>query len=388
VADIHAGLSRVQDVCDTDLQHAVTSGRFHATNDFTVLHDVDTVSICVPTPLNKTKDPDISYVVATAEAIRVHLHPGQLIVLESTTYPGTTDEVLLPMFHTTGLQVGSDFFLAFSPERIDPGNTTFRLSNTPKILGGVTAQCTQIAASLYQQIIATVVPVSSSRAAELVKLLENTFRAVNIGLVNEVALMCARLGLDVWEVIDAAATKPFGFMPFYPGPGLGGHCIPLIPTTWPGSSKRSIIGPVLSNWPMTSTPVCRTMSPPALPMSSTKSRKALKGRKSCSSAWPTRRIRMTFGNIRESPALEILRLLHAKGSAVYFHDPFIAEVDIPGARSTALTAQILNWADCVVITTNHSVYDYPWIVEQARLIVDTRNATRYVKDGREKIHKL
>ena len=229
VSGIQAGISLVQDVCSTDLQRVVDSGHLRATTDFGVLAEVDSISICVPTPLGKTKDPDISYIVSVTEAVREHLHPGQLIVLESTTYPGTTDEVLLPRLASTGLQVGHDFYLAFSPERIDPGNSTFRLANTPKILGGVTPQCTQVALHLYQQIIATVVPVSSSRAAEMVKLLENTFRAVNIGLVNEVALMCARLGLDVWEVIDAAATKPFGFMPFYPGPGLGGHCIPLDP---------------------------------------------------------------------------------------------------------------------------------------------------------------
>ena len=385
VADIQAGRSRVQDVCDADLQHAVTSGRFQATHDFTVLKDVDTVSICVPTPLNKTKDPDISYVVAAAEAIRTHLHPGQLIVLESTTYPGTTDEVLLPMFQTTGLQVGSDFFLAFSPERIDPGNTTFRLYNTPKILGGVTAQCTQAAATLYQQLIATVVPMSSSRAAEMVKLLENTFRAVNIGLVNEVALMCARLDLDVWEVIDAAATKPFGFMPFYPGPGLGGHCIPLDPHYLAWKLKTldyrarfiELADDINASMPHhVVTRIADVLN---------EVQKSIKGSKILLLGMA---YKADTHDIRESPALEILRLLHAKGSAVYFHDPFIAEVDISGARSTALTAQILNWADCVVITTNHSVYDYPWIVEQAQLIVDTRNATRHVKDGREKIYKL
>ncbi|MBM3222657.1 MAG: nucleotide sugar dehydrogenase, partial [Candidatus Tectomicrobia bacterium] len=229
VAGIQAGVSHVQDICDTELQRVVHSGHLRATTDFDVLADVDTVSICVPTPLSKTKDPDISYIVSVTEAIRERLRAGQLIVLESTTYPGTTDEVLLPCLASTGLEVGDDFFLAFSPERIDPGNPRFQLANTPKILGGVTPQCTQVATALYQQIITTVVPVSSSRTAEMVKLLENTFRAVNIGLVNEVALMCARLNLDVWEVIEAAATKPFGFMPFYPGPGLGGHCIPLDP---------------------------------------------------------------------------------------------------------------------------------------------------------------
>ena len=229
VAGLQAGVSHVQDIDHAELQEVMNSGRLRVTSDFEALREVDTISICVPTPLNKTKEPDISYIVTATEAIVERLHPGQLIVLESTTYPGTTDEVILPRLEATGWRAGKDFFLAFSPERIDPGNAEFRLKNTPKILGGVTTQCTQVAYYLYQQIITTVVPVSSSRTAEMVKLLENTFRAVNIGLVNEVALMCARLGLDVWEVINAAATKPFGFMPFYPGPGLGGHCIPLDP---------------------------------------------------------------------------------------------------------------------------------------------------------------
>ncbi|RMD66336.1 nucleotide sugar dehydrogenase, partial [Candidatus Parcubacteria bacterium] len=229
VASINAGQSHIQDISSGEVQAVVKSGHLCASTDFAVLAEVDTVSICVPTPLSKTKDPDISYIMAVTGAIRSHLHPGQLVVLESTTYPGTTDEVILPQLQETGLRLGKDFFLAFSPERIDPGNKIYRLKNTPKIIGGVTPKCTKVATHLYKQVIDTVVPVSSSRAAEMVKLLENTFRAVNIGLVNEVALMCDRLGLDVWEVIDAAATKPFGFMPFYPGPGLGGHCIPLDP---------------------------------------------------------------------------------------------------------------------------------------------------------------
>ena len=383
VTGINAGRSHVQDVSSAALRQVVESGQFRATDDFAVLGEVDTISICVPTPLSKSKDPDISYIVSVTQAICKHLHPVQLIVLESTTYPGTTDEVILPQMQATGLQLGKDFMLAFSPERIDPGNKIFHLGNTPKIIGGVTAKCTRVAKHLYQQIIDTVVPMSSSRAAEMVKLLENTFRAVNIGLVNEVALMCDRLGLDVWEVIDAAATKPFGFMPFYPGPGLGGHCIPLDPHYLAWKLKTldyrarfieladdintrmpqyvvSRIGDVLNE-------VC----------------KSLKGSKILVLGVA---YKSDTNDLRESPALEVIHLLQAKGSEVFFHDPFITEV--PGLQYTDLTERMLNWADCVVITTNHSVYDYRWIVEQSKLIVDTRNATRDVKKTRDKIHKL
>src|SRR5262250_2468300 len=309
VAGIQAGVSHVQDICSEELQQVVHSGRLRATQDFGVLAEVDSVSICVPTPLSKTKDPDISYIVSVTDAIRERLHSGQLIVLESTTYPGTTDEVVLPRLASTGLQVGHDFCLAFSPERIDPGNTVFRLANTPKILGGVTPQCTAAAAYLYQQIITTVVPVSSSCAAEMVKLLENTFRAVNIGLVNEVALMCARLGLDVWEVIEAAATKPFGFMPFYPWPGLGGHCIPVDPLylSWTarlnGFEARFIELAAQINGAMPHYVVTRVTE--AL----NDQAKSLRGSRVLVLGVAYKR---DVGDIRESPALEIITLLEGK----------------------------------------------------------------------------
>jgi UDP-N-acetyl-D-glucosamine dehydrogenase len=385
VAGIQAGMSHVQDVCSTALQQVVHSGHLRATCDFGVLAEMDSVSICVPTPLSKTKDPDISYIVSVTAALRARLHPGQLIVLESTTYPGTTDEVILPQLASTALQVGHDFFLAFSPERIDPGNTMYQLANTPKILGGVTPQCTQVAMHLYQQIIATVVPVSSSRAAEMVKLLENTFRAVNIGLVNEVALMCARLGLDVWEVVEAAATKPFGFMPFYPGPGLGGHCIPLDPHYLAWKLKtldyRARFIEVADD---INTYMPRYVVERVADVLNDV-HKSVKGSKILVLGVA---YKADTNDMRESPALEVLRLLQAKGSAVCFHDPFITDVGIPGLHSTELTERMLNWADCVVITTNHGTYNYDWIVAQARLIVDTRHATRHVKEGREKIHTL
>lgn len=385
VAGIQAGVSHVQDIESTELQQVVQSGHLRATTDFDVLAEVDSISICVPTPLGKTKDPDISYIVNVTEAIRAHLHPAQLVVLESTTYPGTTDEVILPRLASTGLQVGHDFCLAFSPERIDPGNIRYRLANTPKILGGVTPQCTQAAVHLYQQIITTVVPMSSSRAAEMVKLLENTFRAVNIGLVNEVALMCARLGLDVWEVIDAAATKPFGFMPFYPGPGLGGHCIPLDPHYLAWKLKtldyraRFIeladdINTNMPHWVVTRVgDVLNDVS------------RSLKGATILILGLA---YKADTNDLRESPALDVIRLLQAKGSTVLFHDPFIPTVDIPGSHATVLTAQVLHKADCVVITTNHSAYNYAWIAANARLIVDTRNAMKHVKEQRAHIHTL
>jgi UDP-N-acetyl-D-glucosamine dehydrogenase len=385
VAGINAGHSHVQDVSDADLRQVVKSGKLLATTDFAVLSEADAVSICVPTPLGKTKDPDISYIMAATTAICEHLHPGQLIVLESTTYPGTTDEVVLPQMQATGLRLGKDFFLAFSPERVDPGNKVFHLHNTPKVIGGVTAKCSRVAKHLYQQIIETVVPVSSSRAAEMAKLLENTFRAVNIGLVNEVALMCDRLGLDVWEVIDAAATKPFGFMRFYPGPGLGGHCIPLDPhyLAWKLRTLDyrarfiELADDINRNMPhYVVTRVADVLN---------EVQKSLKGSKVLVLGIA---YKPDTNDVRESPALEVIRLLRAKGSEVFFHDPFITEMDMAGLQYTDLNERMLNWADCVVITTDHSVYNYRWIVEQSKLIVDTRNATHDVKKGREKIHKL
>jgi UDP-N-acetyl-D-glucosamine dehydrogenase len=385
MAGINAGHSHVQDVSDADLRQVVKSGKLLATTDFAVLSEADAVSICVPTPLGKTKDPDISYIMAATTAICEHLHPGQLIVLESTTYPGTTDEVVLPQMQATGLRLGKDFFLAFSPERVDPGNKVFHLHNTPKVIGGVTAKCSRVAKHLYQQIIETVVPVSSSRAAEMAKLLENTFRAVNIGLVNEVALMCDRLGLDVWEVIDAAATKPFGFMRFYPGPGLGGHCIPLDPhyLAWKLRTLDyrarfiELADDINRNMPhYVVTRVADVLN---------EVQKSLKGSKVLVLGIA---YKPDTNDVRESPALEVIRLLRAKGSEVFFHDPFITEMDMAGLQYTDLNERMLNWADCVVITTDHSVYNYRWIVEQSKLIVDTRNATHDVKKGREKIHKL
>ncbi|WP_089936342.1 nucleotide sugar dehydrogenase [Candidatus Entotheonella palauensis] len=384
-AEINDGQSPVQDVSSEELRRVVEAGRLTATTDFDVLQDVDTVSICVPTPLRKTKDPDISYIISVTGEICRHLHRDQLIVLESTTYPGTTDEVIQPTLEGTGLKLGQDFGLAFSPERIDPGNSAYQLTNTPKIIGGVTPACTQAAKLLYEQIIETVVTVSSCRAAEMVKLLENTFRAVNIGLVNEVALMCNRLNLDVWEIIEAASTKPFGFMPFYPGPGLGGHCIPLDPhyLAWKLRTLDyrarfiELADDINTNMPHhVVTRVADGLN---------ERRKSINDSRLLVLGVA---YKADTNDLRESPALEVIRLLQDKGGELYFHDPYIAEVDIAGLQYTELNDRVLSWADCVVITTNHTCYDYAQIVEHAQMVVDSRNATRDVVIGREKIYKL
>lgn len=384
-AEINDGQSPVQDVSSAALRQVVGTGRLTATTDFGVLQDVDTVSICVPTPLRKTKEPDISYIIAVTEEICRYLHRGQLIVLESTTYPGTTDEVIQPTLENTGLKLGQDFCLAFSPERIDPGNHTYQLTNTPKIIGGATPACMKAATCLYEQIIPTVITVSSCRAAEMVKLLENTFRAVNIGLVNEVALMCNRLNLDVWEIIDAASTKPFGFMPFYPGPGLGGHCIPLDPhyLAWKLRTLDyrarfiELADDINTNMPYhVVTRVADGLN---------ERRKSINGSRLLVLGVA---YKADTNDLRESPALEVIRLLQEKGGELYFHDPYITDVDSVGLQYTELTNQVLSGMDCVVITTNHSCYDYSQIVEHAPMIVDSRNATRDVVMGREKIYKL
>ncbi len=385
VAEINDGQSPIQDVSSEALRRVVEDGWLTTTTDFEVLQDADTVSICVPTPLRKTKDPDISYIISVTGEICRHLHRDQLIVLESTTYPGTTDEVIQPTLEGTGLKLGQDFGLAFSPERIDPGNASYHLTNTPKIIGGVTPVCAQTAKLLYEQIIDTVVTVSSCRAAEMVKLLENTFRAVNIGLVNEVALMCNRLNLDVWEIIEAASTKPFGFMPFYPGPGLGGHCIPLDPhyLAWKLRTLDyrarfiELADDINTNMPHhVVTRVADGLN---------ERRKSINGSKLLVLGVA---YKADTNDLRESPALEVIRLLQEKGGDISFHDPYITEVDIVGLQYTELNDRVLSWADCVVITTNHARYDYAHIVEHAQMVVDSRNATRDVRVGREKIYKL
>ena len=379
ISAIAEGHSYIPDVDAADVKRLRAEGRLDATADFSVVKELDTINICVPTPLRKTKDPDMSYIVSAVESIAEHLHPGLLIVLESTTYPGTTDEVVQPLLEEKGLKAGVDFFLAFSPERVDPGNPTFQTHNVPKVVGGVTADCSRLAAALYGTAIETIVPVSSTRVAEMVKLLENTFRAVNIGLVNELALMCDRMNIDVWEVVEAARTKPFGFMAFYPGPGLGGHCIPIDPFYLSWKAKQSGFDPrfiELAGHINASMP--HYVVEKVADALNTR-RKAVNGSKILVVGVAYKR---DIDDMRESPALDVMGLLDAKGARVSYVDPFvemIAARDWPGARdirSVELTPRTFGEYDCLVIVTDHKVFDYVAMVAQADVIVDTRNAIR------------
>ncbi len=379
-ATINSGESYIGDVPSAHVKELIDSGRLHATTNFDELKDCDAIIICVPTPLRKTKEPDVSYILAAAEEIQKRLRRGQLIILESTTYPGTTDEVLLPMLEETGLKLDQDFLLAFSPERVDPGNPEFKTHNIPKVVGGVTDDSTEAAAALYAQIVREVHAVSSARVAEAAKLLENTFRAVNIGMANEMARLCYALGIDTWEVIRAAATKPFGFMAFYPGPGIGGHCIPLDPhyLSWKarqhGFDSRFIglAEEVNSRMPEH---VVQLVSDGL-----NDARKAMNGSRILLLGVAYKK---DINDVRESPALSIIDRLRSKGCDVRYHDPFVSDVTFDDAHaegsgeplsSVDLTEQEIRGADCVVIVTNHSGIDYARVIELASLVVDTRNA--------------
>jgi len=375
VVRLNAGESHIADVLSAELAQHIERGRFEATADAARLAECDTLSICVPTPLSKTRDPDVSYVVAAAEAVAAALRPGQLIILESTTYPGTTREVLLPKLEAGGLRAGQDFFLCFSPERVDPGNTHWTVHNTPKVIGGITAACARAGAGLYGRVMARVVTVSSTEAAELTKLLENTFRAVNIALVNEMAQVADRLAVDVFEVIDAAATKPFGFMRFDPGPGIGGHCIPLDPhyLAWKMRTldyKTRLIdlaGEVNSEMPRYV--VAKVQE--AL----NAQRRAVNGSRILVLGVAYKR---DVDDTRESPALDVMRLLEAKGADIAYHDPHVDEVHEAETvrRSVPLTAAELSRTDCVVIITDHTSVDYGLLAAFDGPVVDTRNALR------------
>ena len=372
IAAIHAGRSYVGDIADQTVARLTATGALRATADYAALAAADAITICVPTPLSKTKTPDIAAIVGAIEALAPHLRPGQLVVLESTSYPGTTEEILRPAIEARGLVVGEDVFLAFAPERVDPGNARFGTRNTPKLVGGVTPTCRELAVALYRTIVDEVVPVSSPMVAETAKLLENTFRAVNVALANEMAIMCQHLGVDVWEVIAAASTKPFGFMPFYPGPGLGGHCIPIVPhyLAWKlktlGYEARFI---ALADEVNAAMPayivglVADALNDAAKPVRG--SRVLLLG--------------ITYkpdvADLRESPPLEVLRLLRAKGADAVYHDPHVPDLELEGARLTSVTLDeaALRGADCVVIATHHSAYDWDWVAAHARTLVDTRN---------------
>ena len=377
VEAVNAGRSYVPDVPTDDVATLRNAGRLTATSDFSVIAEIDTINICVPTPLRKTKDPDMSYIVAATERIAEHLHPGLLVVLESTTYPGTTTELLQPMLEATGLRVGRDVFLAFSPERVDPSNPTFNTRNTPKVVGGVTPTCSRLAGALYATAIETIVPVSSTQVAEMVKLLENTFRAVNIGLVNELALMCDRMGIDVWEVVDAARTKPFGFMPFYPGPGVGGHCIPIDPFYLSWKAKEAgfearfieLAGHINGAMPhYVADKVGEALNT---------HRKAVNGSSILVLGIAYKK---NIDDIRESPALDVMHVLHERGARISYADPHAPRLracDWPGRLDLCAvepSAEELARHDCVVILTNHDAFDFATVVDSARLLVDTRNA--------------
>jgi UDP-N-acetyl-D-glucosamine dehydrogenase len=378
----------VEDVSSSELAPLVRSRKIRARAHYRGCGKFDAILICVPTPLRKTKDPDISYIVSALDQISREVRPGQVIVLESTTYPGTTEEILRPKLEAGGLKAGKDFFLAFSPERVDPGNKVFTTRNTPKVVGGTTPRCTRMAVKLYKAALESVHPVSSTESAEMIKLLENTFRAVNIALVNEIALMCEKLELDVWEVIDGAATKPFGFMRFYPGPGIGGHCIPLDPhyLSWKlktlNYSARFIELASEINGSMPSVVARRAAA-------------LLNGKKKSVNGSSILVVGVAYkkdtNDLRESPALDVMSLLRGQGARVSFHDPHARTLEIDGGQSQQsrpLTAANLKRADLVIIVTDHTDFDYDMIARHATLILDTRNATRGVKTGRAKIHKL
>jgi UDP-N-acetyl-D-glucosamine dehydrogenase len=372
---LNGGRSYIQDVPTRDVRALVRSGLLQATLDFDELRRMDVIDICVPTPLRKTKDPDVSYIVAALEQIAPRLKRGQLVVLESTTYPGTTDELMLPMLEKRGLRVGRDFFLAFSPERVDPGNPVYQTQNIPKVVGGVTPECTRAAAITYGAVIQTIVPVGSTRVAEMVKLLENTFRSVNIGLVNEMALLCDRMGIDVWQVIEAAATKPFGFMPFYPGPGLGGHCIPIDPFYLSWKAKESgfearfieLAGQVNGNMPH------HVVKRVGEALNS--QRKAVRGARILILGVA---YKADIDDVRESPSLDIMELLEKQGARVEYCDPLVPKLRHGRAilRTRPYRAGTLRSFDCVVIATAHKLFDYRLLAKHARVIVDTRNALK------------
>ncbi len=381
VSEVNAGRSYIGDVATETLSEVVNSGKLRATTDFSVLADVDTLNICVPTPLRKTRDPDISYVVNAVEEVRKYLHEGQLIILESTTYPGTTEEVILPILADSGLEVGVDYYLAFSPERVDPGNEKYGTRNIPKVVGGVSEACTEVACELYRSTSIQTVPVSSTNVAETVKLLENTFRSVNIGLVNEIAMMCNKMGIDVWEVIDAAATKPFGFMPFYPGPGLGGHCIPIDPFYLSWKAKLSgfearfidLAGQVNGAMPAyVVTKISGALN--QLKKSVNGSRVLILGVS----------YKADIDDIRESPALDVIRLLIQRGAEVLYHDPLIEDglEELSGAERISLDPGVLRSIDCAAIITNHSSVPYETVLENVPIVVDTRNVLKNISSDK------
>jgi UDP-N-acetyl-D-glucosamine dehydrogenase len=375
---INEGRTYIGDVSEFTMRELQASKRLRATRNFDELAEMDTISICVPTPLRKTRDPDMTFILSALDEIRPRLHKGQLVVLESTTYPGTTEELVRPKLEESGLRAGEDFCLAFSPERVDPGNASFSTRNIPKVVGGVHAHCTEMAALLYGQSVERVVPVSSSRVAEMVKLLENTYRSVNIGLVNELALLCHHLDVDVWEVIDAAGTKPFGFMPFYPGPGLGGHCIPIDPLYLSWKARQNGFEPRFIEL---AAQVNGRMPEYVLELVTealNRNSKSVRGSHVHVLGVAYKR---GVSDCRESPSLSVMKLLHDRGASLSYSDPYVPELMEEGLalRSQPVRDVVSNGCDCVVILTDHPDFDYAYVASTARSIVDARNALRGVQ---------
>jgi UDP-N-acetyl-D-glucosamine dehydrogenase len=387
VKALMSGKSHIQDVPSAEVARLVKAGKFEATTDESRMHEMDAISIAVPTPLAKTRDPDMGFVIAAADAIGRNCRPGVVVILESTTYPGTTRELMQPKLEAAGLTVGEDVFLAFSPERVDPGNPVWNTKNTPKIVGGITPACTEIASALYATCLDTIVPVSSPETAELVKLLENTFRSVNIGLVNEMAIVCDKLGVNIWEVIDAAATKPFGFMKFTPGPGIGGHCIPLDPhyLAWKMRTLNyktrfiDLAGEINSEMPAV---VVRKVA-----QALNEEKKAVNGSRILVLGVAYKK---DIDDVRESPALDVIRLLETQGAKVLYHDPYVPQFleDGHDHTSVALTDKEIESADAVVIITDHSSVDYQRVVNLAGVVVDTRNVTAKLTKAKGRIVSL
>lgn len=380
VDKLNDGRSYVQDVPTSEVEQLVREGKLRATTDFSVVRELDTINICVPTPLRKTKDPDMSYIVSACEEVAKYFHPGMLAILESTTYPGTTDEVVAPMLSRGGMTAGKDFFLCFSPERVDPGNPQYNTRNIPKVVGGTTAACTEMGVLFYSQALTNVVPVASTQVAEMVKLLENTFRMINIGLVNELAVMCDRMRINIWDVIEAAKTKPFGFMPFYPGPGLGGHCIPIDPFYLSWKSRQAgiearfidLAGYVNGQMPeFTVAKIQNALNEVGKPLKGSRVHVVGVAYKS------------DIDDIRESPALDIMHLLKRRGVIVSYSDPHVPDLRVDGlALATEPLLPSAREADCAVIVTNHAAFDYEGLLREAQLIVDTRNALGWARSGK------
>ncbi len=387
VAQVNRGESYIGDVRSEELAAVVRAGRLTARASWEGAAALDAVIICVPTPFNANREPDLSFVCAATEAMAARLRPGQLVVLESTTYPGTTEEVLLPLLEGSGLRVGRDFALAYSPERVDPGNREYHTGSTPKLVGGVTPLCTALTAALYEKAVIKVVPVSSPRIAEMAKLLENIFRNVNIALVNELAILCDRMGIDVWEVVDAAATKPFGFMTFQPGPGVGGHCIPVDPVYLSWKAKEYDF---YTNLIMLAAEVNANMPyfvvQKLLRLLTARGVRVLGSRVMVLGVTFKRNV----ADVRNSPAVKLIELLREHGIETVYHDPLVARLELKegGLETVPLTPEQVAGVDCVVIHTDHSRIDYASVVQHARLVFDTRNATRDVKSGREKVVRL